>query len=120
MHQTANMKSVSFIVFTSLTICSFTGTGKEHAANDYRPYQELPGYERPAPGWTSLFNGKDLTGWDTYLGPESDSNGKRISDQPIGLNKDPRHVFSVVKDGADGASAAGAGENVIRISGEGV
>ena len=62
-------------------------------------------------GWTSLFNGKDLTGWDTYLGPPADSNGKRISDQPVGLNKDPQGVFSVVVDG---------GEKVIRISGEAV
>ncbi len=23
--------------------------------------------------WTRLFNGKDLKGWDTYLGPELDS-----------------------------------------------
>lgn len=48
-------------------------------------------------GWKSLFNGKDLKGWDTYL------------QLPIGLNNDPHGVFSVVKDGD---------ENVIRISGE--
>lgn len=59
--------------------------------------------------WTSLFNGKDLEGWDTYLGPLFDSTGKKINEQPIGLNIDPSHVFSVVK--LDG-------ENVIRISGE--
>lgn len=59
--------------------------------------------------WISLFNGKDLRGWDTYLGPERDSNGKKISDQPVGLNRDPKGVFSIVKDGK---------ENVIRISGE--
>ncbi|MBS1660432.1 MAG: DUF1080 domain-containing protein [Bacteroidetes bacterium] len=47
--------------------------------------------------WVSLFDGKDLKGWDTYL------------QMPIGLNKDPHGVFSVVKDG---------GENVIRVSGE--
>jgi hypothetical protein len=34
-----------------------------------------------------------------------------VSEEPIGLNKDPHHVFSVVKDGS---------ENVIRISGEDV
>ncbi|HEY4287619.1 MAG TPA: DUF1080 domain-containing protein [Puia sp.] len=61
-------------------------------------------------GWVSLFNGKNLSGWDTYLGPPADDNGKP-QDKPIGLNKDPHHVFSVVKDGS---------ENVIRISGEGV
>ena len=59
--------------------------------------------------WKHLFNGKDLTGWDTYIGPDLDNNGKPIADKPIGLNNDPRHVFTVVKE---------SGENVIRISGE--
>ncbi|MEN0053100.1 MAG: DUF1080 domain-containing protein [Mucilaginibacter sp.] len=59
--------------------------------------------------WKHLFNGKDLTGWDTYIGPDLDNNGKPIADKPIGLNNDPRHVFTVVKDGE---------EKVIRISGE--
>ena len=60
-------------------------------------------------GWTLLFNGKNLSGWDTWLAPASDSNGRRLSDQPIGLNKDPQKVFTVVSDGRD---------KVIRISGE--
>jgi len=64
-----------------------------------------------AEGWHALFNGKDLTGWDTYLAPPADSTGKRVSDQPIGLDNDPHHVFSVVGDGD---------QNVIRISGEDV
>lgn len=61
--------------------------------------------------WTSLFNGKDLSGWDSWLAPEADSNGSRLSDQPIGLNHDPHHVFTVVPED---------GQNVIRISGEDV
>lgn len=61
-------------------------------------------------GWVFLFNGKDLSGWDTYLAPPTDSNGNRISDEPVGLNNDPLHVFTVVTDD---------GEKVIRISGEG-
>jgi len=59
--------------------------------------------------WTQLFNGKDLSGWDTYLGPPLDDAGKKLSDIPVGLNNDPNHVFSIVKEG---------GENVIRISGQ--
>ncbi len=59
--------------------------------------------------WLNLFNGKDLNGWDTYLGPEFDSSGNRISKIPVGLNKDPMKVFTVVEQN---------GENVIRISGE--
>jgi hypothetical protein len=59
--------------------------------------------------WKQLFNGKDLTGWDTYIGPDLDDSGKPITGTPIGLNNDPRHVFTIVKDN---------GENLIRISGE--
>src|SRR4029077_3196959 len=59
--------------------------------------------------WELLFNGKNLRGWDTYIGPDLNDSGKFISTQPIGLNNDPRHVFTVVK--VDG-------ENVIRIWGE--
>ena len=59
--------------------------------------------------WASLFNGKDLKGWDTYIGPPLDSTGKKISDSPIGLNHDPQHVFTVVHQD---------GQKVIRISGQ--
>jgi hypothetical protein len=59
--------------------------------------------------WKPLFNGKDLTGWDSYIGPDQDDKGNHINNIPIGLNNDPRHVFTIVK--LDG-------ENVIRVSGE--
>jgi hypothetical protein len=59
--------------------------------------------------WTSLFNGKDLSGWDTYLGPDLDDNGKPLTETPLGLNNDPRKVFTIVSEN---------GENVIRVSGE--
>ncbi len=58
---------------------------------------------------TVLFNGKDLTGWDSYIGPPLDDAGKKLSDVPVGLNNDPNHVFTVVQQ---------EGEKVIRISGE--
>ena len=58
--------------------------------------------------WIPLFNGRDLTGWDTYIGPDLNDSGKAIS-EPIGLNKDPRKVFTIVNVN---------GENLIRISGE--
>ncbi len=61
-------------------------------------------------GWKDLFNGKDLKGWDTYLGPPLDPTGKKLSDLPVGLNNDPNRVFSVVNQN---------GEKLIRISGEG-
>jgi len=59
--------------------------------------------------WKNLFNGKDLAGWDTYIGPDLTDGGKPITGAPIGLNNDPWHVFSIVNQD---------GENVIRISGE--
>ncbi len=59
--------------------------------------------------WQQLFNSKDLTGWDTYIGPDLNDSGKFITGQPVGLNKDPRKVFTVVKTDEG---------NLIRISGE--
>jgi len=60
-------------------------------------------------GWRPLFNGKNLAGWDTYLGPKYDTLLNKTDSIPIGLNTDPAKVFSVVGLG---------NENVIRISGE--
>ena len=70
-----------------------------------------------AEGWTPLFNGRDLASWDTYLGKPyklteiaglpKDARGEYT--EAIGLNRDPRGVFSVVE--IDGGPA-------IRISGE--
>ncbi len=58
--------------------------------------------------WKALFNGKNLSGWDTYVGPGFDANGNTTP--ALGLNNDPNHIFTVVSDN---------GENVIHISGEG-
>jgi hypothetical protein len=57
----------------------------------------------PGDDWTPLFNGKNLDGWDTWLGKPY--KGKDV----IGLNKDPNGVYSVVT--LDGKPA-------IRITGE--
>ena len=67
--------------------------------------------ERNAPQWISLFNGKSLEGWDTWLGPRSGGyHDKATSKEPaIGLNVDPVGVFTVVRK--DGSPA-------IRISGQ--
>jgi hypothetical protein len=66
----------------------------------------LPGVASDGP--QELFNGRDLTGWDTYLGPRYDTAEKKFAGPHVGLNTDPDGVFSVVQ--ADGAPA-------IRISG---
>jgi hypothetical protein len=70
------------------------------------------------PGWTPLWNGTNLDGWTTWMRrPEPTSNVpglKRDADgkytEPIGSDRDPLHVFTVVTD-VDGRPA-------IRISGE--
>jgi hypothetical protein len=68
-------------------------------------------------GWRSLFNGKDLEGWETWLGKPHKAvdvpglprgeGGEYL--EPVGLNKDPKGVFGVVE--TDGKPA-------LRISGE--
>ena len=59
----------------------------------------------------TLFNGKDLTGWDTYLGPAFDTlMGKFDSLSAKGLNNDPDKVFSVVQED---------GEPALHVSGNG-
>jgi len=84
-------KWIMFFLLPSIVAISFTNSC--HQKND----------------WTQLFNGKDLSGWDTYLGPPLDDAGKKLSDIPVGLNNDPNHVFSIVNED---------GEKVIRISGQ--
>jgi hypothetical protein len=57
-------------------------------------------------GWRPMFNGRDLTGWQTYLGGRGP---KRPLGEAVGVDRDPRGVFQVVT--LDGAPA-------VRISGE--
>jgi hypothetical protein len=57
-----------------------------------------------------LFNGNDLSGWDTYLGPPwNTETGKFDTVGAPGLNSDPDKVFSVVRED---------GEAAMRISGQ--
>jgi len=80
----------------------------------------LPGVVamRAQSGWTTLWNGKDLDGWTTWMtqpapssevpGLARDATGKYT--EPIGSGRDPLKVFTVLRD-VDGRPA-------IRISGE--
>ncbi|MEK7257349.1 MAG: family 16 glycoside hydrolase [Bacteroidota bacterium] len=64
----------------------------------------------PKVPWRYLFNNKDLSGWDTYLGAQFPPVGEdRTGVQPIGLNIDPKQTFSVVTED---------GQKALRISGE--
>jgi len=69
--------------------------------------------------WQPLFNGKDLTGWDTEMmelpdkswdvpGLQRDTNGVYL--EAVGKNRDPLHVFTVTN--LDGGP-------VIHVSGQG-
>lgn len=73
--------------------------------------------EKSDSAWENLFNGNDLSGWYTYQRwpePTSEVEGM-VRDEhgkyqvPIGINKDPLHVFTVVEED---------GKKAIRISGE--
>ncbi len=48
--------------------------------------------EKETSEWTSLFNGRDLAGWETFLSYQPDTGDTSI----IGVNKDPEGIFSVV------------------------
>ena len=77
-------------------------------------------FARPQPqdGWTSLWNGKNLDGWTTWMqrpeptsevpGLAKGANGRYT--EPIGSGRDPLNVFTISPD-LDGRPA-------IRISGE--
>jgi hypothetical protein len=58
--------------------------------------------------WTELLNGNDLSNWDTYLSPRYNAEIGDFDGEPVGLNVDPRNVFSLVN--LDG-------ETALRISG---
>ena len=66
--------------------------------------------------WESLFNGKDFSGWEVYIGVphssvdvpgmERDEEGKYT--RPLGVGNDPLKVFSVVEvDGGPAVRASG-------------
>lgn len=59
--------------------------------------------------WTLLFNGKNLDGWESYLGPKYNEQKGGFERERMGLNNDPDRVFTVVEE---------EGQKVIRISGE--
>ena len=81
------------------------------------PFGSTPIGSSTRQDWTPLFNGRDLAGWDTWLGkphrlidvPGLVRNEQGDYTSPVGLNSDPKHVFTVVR--VDGRAA-------IRVSGE--
>lgn len=61
-----------------------------------------PSYTLPKSEWKSLFNGRDLTGWDKYLATAE-------GDAPLIANVDPKNVFSVIQEN---------GQGMVRVTGE--
>ena len=66
--------------------------------------------------WESLFNGKDFTGWEIYLGiphasvdvPGIERNEEGVYTKSLGVGNDPLKVFSVVQiDGAPAVHVSG-------------
>ncbi|MGI4845913.1 MAG: 3-keto-disaccharide hydrolase [Janthinobacterium lividum] len=56
-------------------------------------------------GWTPLFNGRDLSGWTTWISMQPTAPNMKVPTSSRGLNQDPRKVFSVV-------------DGMLRVSGE--
>ena len=65
--------------------------------------------QKQTDNWTSLFNGQDLSGWDTYIGPLYSAEVGDFDGERIGLNNDPAGVFTVVQED---------GQPALKISGE--
>ncbi len=55
--------------------------------------------------WKSLFNGKDLSGWSTYVSMQPITDNMKMPTSVRGVNNDPRKVFTVV-------------DGMLRVSGE--
>ncbi|MHB1556032.1 MAG: 3-keto-disaccharide hydrolase [Isosphaeraceae bacterium] len=72
-------------VSMSLAVVGFSPPGDARASRPTRAQAEAQA-PSPAPNWTPLFNGRDLTGWYTFL-------------QKHGKNQDPDHVITI-EDGA--------------------
>lgn len=107
------------IIFFVATLASCKDKQERLTLITGTPIDLTPEYRTTPPlksEFKKLFNGKNLKGWYTYQRkPESTSkveglkmvNGKYV--EPIGLNKDPLNVFTVVQKDR---------ESAIRISGE--
>jgi hypothetical protein len=79
------------------------------------------------PGWQPLFDGKDLTGWDTEMmnipdptwdvpGLKRDAGGTYV--EALGKNRDPLHVFTVTTvDGQPAIHVSGQGFGVLMTTG---
>ncbi|MDB5240435.1 MAG: hypothetical protein JWP57_1060 [Spirosoma sp.] len=83
------MRNSAFAFALLLVAFWLTSTGRANAQ------------KQSATAWESLFNGKDLSGWETYLRPSAAAPDQT----PIGLNKDPHGVFK-------------AGNGMIHVSGQ--
>jgi len=78
------MKNLFFLFLFAITTLTFTSCETEQP-------------------WQTLFNGENLDGWETWVGPLEEGG------ETVGLNKDPLNLFSVIDL---------EGEKVIRILGE--
>src|SRR2546421_8725854 len=94
------MKTFSISTALCLTAASFTCAAALLTAS---PAPEPAARQADAAGIVQLFNGRNLDGWDTDLGPVEKGAA------PLGRNNDPKKVFSVVQED---------GQPAIRVSGQ--
>ena len=107
------MKSLTLKALMALFVCGTIFLSCSNSASKEKKTSDVS----ISDDWAILFNGEDLEGWYTYQKqPESTSEVAGLARteentylEPIGLNRDPLNVFTVVTE--DGAPA-------IRISGE--
>lgn len=76
----------SYIRFSKLPV---NEACKNHLSTAFCTMTMSFGIKQTENQWEQLFNKKDLSGWDTYIGPDLNDSGKPINGQPIGLNNDP-------------------------------
>ena len=91
----------SFLRFMSFILLSSPLLAAQPLATD------SPLASKEGQAWQTLFNGKDLSGWEPYVSyqPETNEYNLKSKHQPRGVNDDPKKVFSVV-------------DGMLRVSGE--
>ena len=87
----------------------------------------VSGLSAAEPAWRPLFNGRDLTGWSTWLGkphasielPGEPKDEKGAYTQPLGTGRDPLKVFTIsTVDGAPAIHITGQVFGGITTTGE--
>ncbi|MBV9961178.1 MAG: DUF1080 domain-containing protein [Parafilimonas sp.] len=74
-----NQKSFSLIIIAIACLCLNIASAQNNTLTEQEKQE----------GWKLLFNGKDLTGWHSYLQKKS-ANGWKVEDESIYINEDDK------------------------------